>query len=584
VLPRPLVWLLVALGAILTVSVVPGSFTIDEPNYLVTVIGLQQGRLTVPGTERLPPSRELLYFDPAGASRVSVTTPVASTAPPLYAPLALPFAYLGWRGLVLLNTLAFLVTIALVFVYARAHVARPRTGWLAAGTFALGGYAIEYALGLWPHMLSVALTTGAVLLASRAWNGASLANALGAGFLAGLAAGVRYQNLIVAGCLGLGLLVWSRRRLAAGWRFAAGASLPLLLSAIVNHARLGSWNPVSKGPGYLSTGAGVVSAGFLADAVQMFWGRVVDHAAMPFLASTASYIGRNPLTGAYVIGGAMKKAWLQSAPWILPALVLLVLAWGSGRDLTPSARREVRALSVIVFAVLAAFAVSGLTRTDGLNYNQRYFLELVPLCAVVFAWSLDRFDLARADLAAGVLLGGLPAVAALYWAPLEIRLYTETRLPLVLAALLTAAWLHARWRGERRVLTLLAGACLGWALFVHLGDDVRESLSFRAQKLRVLRALDPVIPDRSAVFTYASPKDALGALQLDRDVVILDTNFDLGADAPRLARALLAAGRRVFVLVNGLPEPILGGLAAVGGVRRAPVPPPVLLLEVGSPG
>ena len=58
----------------------------------------------MPGTGGLPPSRELLYFDPAATGREVTTTPVASTAPPLYAPLALPFLLLGWRGLVLLNT------------------------------------------------------------------------------------------------------------------------------------------------------------------------------------------------------------------------------------------------------------------------------------------------------------------------------------------------------------------------------------------------------------------------------------------------------------------------------------------------
>jgi hypothetical protein len=35
---------------------------------------------------------------------------------------------------------------------------------------------------------------------------------------------------------------------------------------------------------------------------------------------------------------------------------------------------------------------------------------------------------------------------------------------------------------------------------------------------------------------------------------------------------------------HGVPEPILAALVAVGGVRRAPVPPPVRLLEIGAAG
>src|SRR5262245_13776291 len=112
---------LVALGVGLSLNVVPGVFTVDDNNYLVNVLALRQGRVTIANTEGLPPSRELLFFAPTARSRVVTSTPVASTAPPLYAAIALPFSYLGWRGLVGLNTLAYLVTIYLVFAYTRRY-------------------------------------------------------------------------------------------------------------------------------------------------------------------------------------------------------------------------------------------------------------------------------------------------------------------------------------------------------------------------------------------------------------------------------------------------------------------------------
>jgi hypothetical protein len=53
---------------------------------------------------------------------------VAPTAPPLYAGLALPFSYLGWRGLVAINTVSFVITVALValtsHLYMPSHSAR----------------------------------------------------------------------------------------------------------------------------------------------------------------------------------------------------------------------------------------------------------------------------------------------------------------------------------------------------------------------------------------------------------------------------------------------------------------------------
>ena len=149
-------------GTLLSLSVVPGLFTIDESNYLTTTLALRAGRLTVPGTDDLSPSQELIFFDPALKTRAVQSTPVASTAPPLYAFMSLPLSYLGWRGLVGLNTLAFMLATAVVFFYARDFSKQPRTAWIAAGAFALGGYVIEYAQGVWPHMLASGLSILAV--------------------------------------------------------------------------------------------------------------------------------------------------------------------------------------------------------------------------------------------------------------------------------------------------------------------------------------------------------------------------------------------------------------------------------------
>src|SRR5438477_7496030 len=99
---------LLALGAILTASVIPAIFTVDENNYLVNVLALRHGHVTVANTAGLAPSRELVFFDPGPWARSIETTPVVSTAPPLYAFIALPFSWMGWRGLVALNTLAYL--------------------------------------------------------------------------------------------------------------------------------------------------------------------------------------------------------------------------------------------------------------------------------------------------------------------------------------------------------------------------------------------------------------------------------------------------------------------------------------------
>src|SRR5690348_910091 len=114
---KPLVPALLVLGLVLSITVVPGVFTTDDTNYLINVLALRHGRVTVANTEGLSPSRELLAFDPGPWTRGVSATPVASSAPPLYALLALPFSWFGWRGLVALNTIAYLAAIALTFAY-----------------------------------------------------------------------------------------------------------------------------------------------------------------------------------------------------------------------------------------------------------------------------------------------------------------------------------------------------------------------------------------------------------------------------------------------------------------------------------
>jgi hypothetical protein len=191
-LPRPFVLGLLLLGLVISLTVVPGVFTIDDDNYLINVLAMRQGRVTVANTEGLTPSRELLFFDPGPSNRAVDSTPVASTAPPLYAVLALPFSWLGWRGLVALNTLAYLVAIVLVFLYSRRYATDVLTPWLAAVAFALGGFIIEYTQGVWPHALSVALCTGGIVAAGRAIDSddsGPWSSAAAAGFLLALATG-----------------------------------------------------------------------------------------------------------------------------------------------------------------------------------------------------------------------------------------------------------------------------------------------------------------------------------------------------------------------------------------------------------
>jgi hypothetical protein len=594
--PRSFVALLLAGGVLLVATAIPGVFTVDEDHYMVTVLALRTGQLSAPGTGGLPPSRSLLYFDPYPYPRKIEATPVSPTAPPLYAVLALPFSALGWRGLVAVNTLAFLGAAALCFAYARRYGASERAGWLAAGAFTLGGFGLEYAQGLWPHALAMGLGFAGFVLAARVRDGAGPAVAAASGALVGLAAGVRYQNVVLAALVGAGIALFAPKRARASAAFVAGAVLPLLASSLMNHARLGSWNPVSKGSGYLSNSAAPAGAARLFEGAHVILARVVDFSLRPALPSRMQpfheYMHKDPASGAFVIEDALKKAWLQSSPWLAVALVALLLAAvvlvrERGR-VTPR-QRELVAGGIVVAGMLGVFAWAGFSRTDGLCFNQRYFFELTPIAAVALAWALDDLPLRLREglLGAGVALAAALAVTRLAnGQPLEF--FTLMNAPLVLGAGLLFVWVRAR-RGAPAVaaLSLLLGASFGWAAGVHLGEDLATSRRFRHVTSSYHDGLRVAgVPDRAALFTVRGDDDWFGPIQLERDVVIVDPRLDAGAAAPATVTALLEQGRRVFVSTRDFPPPLFHAMAAGREVRAVPPVavadghPPLLIVEI----
>jgi hypothetical protein len=567
---------LLVLGLAVSATVVPGVFTTDDNNYLINVLALRQGRVTLANTEGLTPSRELLAFDPGPWTRAVTSTPVGSSAPPLYAVLALPFASFGWRGLVALNTVAYLAAIAMVFGYARRYGTAAVTPWLAAIAFGLGGFVIEYAQGVWPHAVSIALCTAGIVAGGRVvdWRNddssqaqlsAHLVPAATAGFLLALATGVRYQNAVVLAVVGGCVAVWAFDRSRTLIVYLLAAAVPLGASAFINHARLGSWNPISKGEGYLNVPVAAGSAGSLFDPLTMFWARLVDFSVRPPLVGPDfTWVTYEPGTGAHLmIGETVQKALLQSAPWAILALIVFVAAWVPRVSMPPSRRRQLQLISIVTIGVLVTFAFSGVRRHDGLVFNQRYLLELLPLAALGFAWSLDGLNVGVRHLIAGAMWGALAVVVTLRVIPVDAadgiqravwlgRHFAILKLPLLFAAILGAFWFLGRTRANARPwLAAASGLCLGWGLTIHLLDDVAASHRLRARKAAESASLDGVIPDHSALVAYTGYKDAVFPLLFTRDIVILDARGDEGADAPTLIRELLDRDRRVFVVRSG---------------------------------
>jgi hypothetical protein len=283
----------------------------------------------------------------------------------------------------------------------------------------------------------------------------------------------------------------------------------------------------------------------------------------------------------------VKKAFLQSAPWAVLGFVLVALAWSPWSPIPGARRRQLQLLSIVTAAVLAMFSMAGITRHDGYSFNARYLLELLPIAAIGFAWSLDQAKLRTGVVLTGAAVASIAALAILLGTPVagnpDVPLWTTRHLlllkvPLVLAAALAACWMAGR-TGQRfqTALGAAVGLCLGWALAIHVADDLPNSHRTRRYNLARTQALATVLTDRTALVAWWWHKDPAVPLLFERDIVILDARADNGDDAPVLIRELLGKGRRVLLLEDDFPADVLERVVA--GLHAAPVPHAGLKLQ-----
>lgn len=571
---------------LLLATAVPGAFTIDDCNYLASVGALRHGTVFVPGTEGLPPSTALYAFEPTAFLLRNPVTPVPLLVPPLYSLIAYPFSYLGWYGLVLVNVLASLATVLLVYTAARRLANQERAGWYAVALWFLGASTVEYAQGLWPHMLSVALVTAGFVLVSVALASPRRWQAVAAGFLLALAAGVRYQNAVLLFSGLLLLLIWGARRWRASAAYLAGTLLPVCTAALFNHARIHSWNPFSKGGQYatlpLATGGGAaartVANPFLPthDFFLSIWTRVVDFSAQPPFHDRAGTYMRKLATGDVVTAwGVLKKSWLQASPWVLLGLVVIVFAWLRRDFLSTVVRGHLRRMALPTVLLLAVFGFFGVNRHDGMSFNQRYLLELAPLVAIAVAVTLAQQPLRWTWLASGFALGVAAGATVLaFQGPFGYRL--QSLVPLLLGILAACLGIISLSRPRWFAPTGLAVAlCLAWSFTIHIATDLQASRRPREDNQKRLEFVEPAVSSTPSVAMLAAVghHDGFCPLLLDHDIVIVTANDAPIEQLPPVLDALLAK-RRVFMWLGGMPEATLTRLQA--NYRMAYVREPML--------
>lgn len=585
------VLLITGLGALcvgLALLVDPGPFSIDEATYQHMVQSFVQGHgvRVWNGYEEYPsPELTSRWIRESGGH-------LYGQYPFLYVLLAAPFqAALGFRGLFVVNALAFVIATWLCFRLSRQLLGSLEAAYLGAGLFAIASFAGNYAVAAWPHALAVALVLGGASLAASAFAAVDRTSlpALGAGACLGLALGVRLDTALV-GPVVLAPFVLARR---LRWRTLLGIGLgalgPLAASSVCNGLRWGDWFPASYGRSVMRVWPVAIALGgaaalgvllhfrdrigslrrqrvLLAGAALLLvsslllrplrehgaaWGRglwtlLVDLSALP-VDRTEPGMSRSA-EGAVIYFGTVKKALLQSCPYLG---VLIVLAGGARR--APNERRALALL--LATAALVALFYARTSWHGGLSFNLRYFCVCLPFLAIAAGFALAR--LAEADGRAQAGVAGVVAAAAFAaaWFLAPWQLSPEqgelwfARAPLVLAGLVglsSLAWVLRPSRATARVCSALA--CLGAALSASAGlaYDAPRAQGVRSINYGLANVVGEHIEDDSLVFVHYP--DLFYSLIESRRIRVAIPANDRFRDMTALTDFHLARGRAVYAV------------------------------------
>ncbi len=597
--------LLFALHALYAVAANPaGYFSIDEGAYSMMARSFaESGSLSVSNGYQEFPSRELAYMMLREDTREAGKPRLVPQYPSVYAFVAYPFyAAAGFRGLQYMNLLAFLATVLVTVALARRVFGDANLALNAALFLVLAGFTWEYAHGAWPHALSMLAVATAVWLAVMAWQspnaGEWLRPALAAGLAAGIGAGFRYDVILVIPAMAIPFLFASPARPWPPLAMLAGALPGLALLAATNYAKFGIASPFTYGFDEAMGPASAVSyAPLILAAVTVLaglwaatrpgarealrqrpWMVIAVLAAMVALvmliqplramafrlangvwqlavdirvrdANIVEAGVERTSSGAVVYGLTLKKALLQSCPWLVA--IGLPLA-GLVRGHKNSAETSMMLLLIAGFtSFYGFFAWHG-----GFSFNMRYFLPVLPAAAILAAicWRALAASLAPAGRYTAI---GVGMAMLLVWVQLiprgtgvESQEPAVLSLPLALAATLAVLLVlrAAPWPRMRPWITggalAVFAMSLTWAAAVGLAYDLLRSYKTRAYTQAVSREIASAVPADSLLLAGNAALYP-NVMESGRIRLALPATDDFKDFRP-LVDAHLAAGRPVF--------------------------------------
>ncbi|MDP9423516.1 MAG: hypothetical protein M3Q19_11925 [Pseudomonadota bacterium] len=418
-------------------------------------------------------------------------------------------------------------------------IARIAVALLAAGSFWL-----EYAVGVWPHMVSAFFAVQAFWFALRHLDsgGKEYRYAVLSGLMAGVGILFRLDAALAVPAIGLMIVLFAPRLVRSSCCFAAGVLPSLALLAGFNYLKFGTPNPFSYGrPGgntdlaaysamfaALCVGFGAVvlwrKLGWKVDRTRALGSVAVLSVALLLIPATSALllkfwdglltlvvdvrnledhrlgIERGP-GNTLVAWGQTRKSLGQSMPWIgLGAMAL-----------TSPLQKENQRLFAMLFIFIAAMSMPFILLSwhGGGGSNMRYFLPVLPalsiLCAKLISDLWTSVPKGMTFLAAGVWgIVGLCFAWTMYHPSrfAGVQQILSTYLLLVTALTAIAAGVHWRFRQAARRLAIAifaAGVVMSTSFAV---SDFAEAVERRASNYSG-RLVLASLPPKSLVIAYS---------------------------------------------------------------------------------
>jgi len=521
---------------------------------------------------------------------------------------------LGVRGLMVLNALAAAGVLWLTHRLSLRLYDSPTVALIAVVILVCGSFFVEYALGVWPHMIATFFVVLALLLAVRAAE-QSARQAFWPAVLSGLAIGAgllfRADVILILPPIAALLVLFAVAPVRAMLGGMVGLVPGATLSAWANAFKFGTWNPLSYGvsdsnagvnlASHLTAGAAMLIVfAMLVAARYMTWDRRMRlPIAVLALAGVAACVYVPPLNALamrYLTGfralaldmtlvhdsrpgieylpnglvsfwGLAKKSLVQSLPWLGILGLLILRPWPE----------EHRRGHLVLLLSVGLFTLPFMLQSwhGGFGSNMRYFLPAVPMLAILVA--AIAAELAATEgvppriAAVGALLGIALGLAWISFAPTGgggaqqiLPLYAFGALGLMS---LPAAVPKLSASAMARALQLGLAACIGIGAVEGLYIDLRVSQDRR----QVVASMSELLAGYDRPNLFYGQMDFF-AFQAGRpDGLIAASDRLSGAVDVALLRNVLADG--YFVFLAGSEAPLILEQApdlAIGRVFETP--------------